>query len=95
VLLHASSGFGLYTWELNFGQTIWDKTQVLLGTSWRMHLGTIWEQMGNKGKKQIILFFPPPLKKKKLDCSWCMLSLPIGYMKFPFPKLFLTIFSLG
>jgi hypothetical protein len=23
--------FILYTWELNFGQTIWDKTEVLLG----------------------------------------------------------------
>jgi hypothetical protein len=33
--------FSLYTWELNFGQTIWDhKIQVLLGTSSGMHLGT-------------------------------------------------------
>jgi hypothetical protein len=23
--------FSLSTWELNFGQTIWDKTEVLLG----------------------------------------------------------------
>ncbi len=26
-----------FRWELNFGQTILDKTQVLLGTSWRTH----------------------------------------------------------
>jgi len=30
---------GLYTLELNFGQTVWDKTEVLFGT-----LG---EQLGN------------------------------------------------
>jgi hypothetical protein len=30
--------------ELNSGQTIWDKTQVLLET--------LWEHFGNKGKKQ-------------------------------------------
>jgi hypothetical protein len=29
--------------ELNFGQTIGVKTQVLLGTSWGTHLGTPWE----------------------------------------------------
>jgi hypothetical protein len=40
--------FSLYIWELNFGQTIWDhKTQVLLGTSSGMHLGTLWELNGN------------------------------------------------
>jgi hypothetical protein len=35
--------FSLYPWELNFGQTIRDKTQVLLGTSSGAHLGTVWE----------------------------------------------------
>ncbi len=38
--------FSLYTWELSFGQTIWDKTQVLLGISWGMHLKTLWK-LGN------------------------------------------------
>jgi hypothetical protein len=28
-------------WELNLEQTIQNKTQVLLGTSWGMHLGTL------------------------------------------------------
>jgi hypothetical protein len=33
--------FNLYTWELNFGQTIWDKSEVLFGNIW----GTTWELM--------------------------------------------------
>ncbi len=32
--------FSLYTLEMNFGQIIWDKTQVLWGTFWGTHLGT-------------------------------------------------------
>jgi len=32
--------FSLSTGELNFVQTICDKTQVLLGTSWATYLGT-------------------------------------------------------
>ncbi len=36
--------FSLHTEELNFGQTIWDTTQVLLGTSWGTHLRTCWKQ---------------------------------------------------
>ncbi len=73
--------FGLYTWELNFGQTIWDKYEVLLGVlgvSWGMDLGTPWElenplgtwweHIENKAEKQNIPL-PHPLhpKKKKLD----------------------------
>jgi hypothetical protein len=30
--------FNLYTWELNFGQTIWDKSEVLFGEQ----LGNLW-----------------------------------------------------
>jgi hypothetical protein len=56
--------FSLYTWELNFGQTIWDKTQELLGTSWGMHLGTFWEQ--GKNTKESLFFPSPPLKRKKI-----------------------------
>jgi hypothetical protein len=49
--------FSLYTGELRFGQTMWDKTQILLGTSW----GTHWKQV----KKTKNPYFPPsPLKKK-------------------------------
>jgi hypothetical protein len=35
------------------------------------------------------------LKEKKSRHFECMLSLPIGCMKFLFPKLFVTIFGLG
>jgi hypothetical protein len=31
--------FSIYTWKLNFGQTVWDKSEVLLGTFW----GTTWK----------------------------------------------------
>jgi len=52
--------FSLYTRELNFEQTILDKTQARLGTSRGMHLGTLWE----------LVSLPPPSKRKKLDRSW-------------------------
>jgi hypothetical protein len=52
--------------------------------------------LGTKGKmKKKIL---PPIQKlkgKKSRHFECMLSLPIGYMKFLFPKLFIAIFGLG
>jgi hypothetical protein len=35
------------------------------------------------------------LKEKKSSHFECMLSLPVGCMKFLFPKLFVTIFGLG
>jgi hypothetical protein len=58
-------------------------------------LGTHWELEGNKGKMK--KFLPPTqnLKENKLRHFECMLSLPIGCMKFLFPKLFITIFGLG
>jgi hypothetical protein len=67
--------FILYTWELNFGQTIWDKIEMLLGTTYLKNnlgtwgisleddenmLGTHWEQ-GRKTKKKL----PHPQKEKK------------------------------
>jgi hypothetical protein len=57
--------FSIYTGELNFGQTIWDKTQVLLGTYWGMHLGTHWEQR-NKTNNPC----PPPTHKKQKTGSF-------------------------
>jgi hypothetical protein len=38
---------------------------------------------------------PQNLKEKKSRHFECMLSLPVGCMKFLFPKLFVTIFGLG
>jgi hypothetical protein len=56
-----------------------------------MHLGTLWEQR-KKTKKSL---FPHPRKAKNWIIHGGMLSLPIGCMKFLFPKLFVTIFGLG
>jgi hypothetical protein len=57
---------------VNFGQTIWDKTQVLLGISWGMHLGTLWEHDGNtlrtRGKKQNKTNPSSPTPSKKTTC---------------------------
>jgi hypothetical protein len=57
-------------------------------------LGTWREHIGSKGKWKKS---PPPqnLKEKKSRHFECMLSLPLGCMKFLFPKLFVTIFGLG
>jgi hypothetical protein len=58
---------------VNFGQTIWDKTQVLLGISWGMYLGTLWEHDGNtlrtREKQKPKTPLPPTPSKKKLDLS--------------------------
>ncbi len=32
-MAHLSS---LYTWEWKFGQTMWDKIEVLMGTNWEL-----------------------------------------------------------
>jgi hypothetical protein len=51
--------------------------------------------LGTKKKWEKI---PPPLKNLKEKNSKhfeCMLGLPIGCMKFLFPKLLVTIFGLG
>jgi hypothetical protein len=70
---------GSWAWGKPYGI----KTQVLLGTSWGMHLKTLWK-LGNplriweliknimgrhweEGKKQNLPIFPPSLKEKKLD----------------------------
>jgi hypothetical protein len=58
-------------------------------------MGTFWEQK-KKGKNPPPL--PPPpknFKEKKSRHFRCMLSLPIGCMKFLFPKLFVANFGLG
>jgi hypothetical protein len=55
---------------LNFGQTIWDKTKVLLGTSWGIYLKTFWEDDKNtklriKTKKKKFLS-PLPFQIKNI-----------------------------
>jgi hypothetical protein len=51
----------------------------------------------NKEEKQTNKQLPltPPQKEKTKAHHECMLSLPIGYMKLLFPKLFVTIFGVG
>ncbi len=85
----------LYTWELNFGQTICDKSEVLLqkywGITWEPHgnmTGTHWEQ---GGKNNNVPSSPPP-KEGYWISRECMLNLPLGCMKLLFPKMFVTIF---
>jgi hypothetical protein len=97
--------FSLYTWELNFGQTIWDKTEVLWGafrvTTWEPGelMGTHTEHDENKEKRQKKKPTPPPsyqvLKRKNLDPSWVHAEPFIGCMRLLFPKLFVTIFIMG
>jgi len=52
------------------------------------------KQMCTPGKKSLS-HTPRAQKEKKLDGYECMLSLPIGCMKFLSPKLLVTIFGLG
>jgi hypothetical protein len=61
-------------WKLNFVQTIWDKTEVLLGNN----LGTWWEQGKKKAKKSPL----PPKRKKNWTPHEGILSLFIGCMNF-------------
>jgi hypothetical protein len=56
-----------------------------------MHLGTLWEQR----KKTKNPCRAHPQKAKNWNIHEGMLNLPIGCMKFLFPKLFITIFELG
>jgi hypothetical protein len=59
-------------------------------------MGTDGDTLRRREKKTKSHSPPTSLKEKK---NWtvheCMLSLPIGCMKFLFPKLFLTSFQLG
>jgi hypothetical protein len=91
--------FSLYPGQLNFGQTVWDKTQVLLGTSWGTHLRTWWEHaenaLGTRERYKKIIPPTPPRKGKNSVHHECMLSLPIDCTEFLFLKLFVTIFWPG
>jgi hypothetical protein len=80
-------------WEHPWG-THWEHMEYienLIGT----HLELEGNMLGTKGKWKN----PPPLTQNFKEKKWrhfeCMLSLPIGCMKFLYPKLFITIFGLG
>jgi hypothetical protein len=51
--------------------------------------------LGTQKKERNYNSATPPPKGKNRAHNECMLSLPIGCMKFLFPKLFVTIFDLG
>jgi len=100
--------FSLYTWELNFGQTICNKTEVLLGTCWGTHwkignlLRTWWEHVGehigNKEEKQKITHPTPlhPEKEKKQGPSWvCGWAFPLAACNFYFQNCLSPFFGPG
>jgi hypothetical protein len=55
------------------------------------------EHFGKKEEKlKITSPTPPPKGKNRAHVEFlCVLGLPIGYMKFLFPKLFITNFGLS
>ncbi len=76
--------------SLNFGQTTWAKSKELLRTSW----GTLEELENHLGTRDICICVYIPLDPYQKEKNWtvheCTLSLPIGCMKFLFPKLFVS-----
>jgi hypothetical protein len=80
----------------NYGQPIiWDKIEVLLGSSWGNSRGTWLKHTMGTYKKNKIPPSPSKPKRKRLSTPKCMLSFFIAYMKFLFPKLLVAIFNLG
>jgi len=67
--------------RVELGQTIWDKTEVLLGTSWKLeepHGNTLGTKGGEMKASHPTLLSP---KEKNRPPHECMLSLLIGCMK--------------
>jgi len=81
------------------GKTYGKKARCYWEHLWRTHwepmehvenmMGTHWELEGNPKKKEK-RSTTPKLKRNKSRHFECMLSLPIGCMKFLFPKLFVS-----
>jgi hypothetical protein len=69
---------------LNFIFLVYIQGSWTLGKPYGIKPRYYWEHIGNKGKKE-----------KNWNIHEGMLSLPIGCMKFLFPKLLVTIFGLG
>jgi hypothetical protein len=65
--------FQFIYWRVELGQTIWDKTEVLLGTSWKLeepHGNTLGTKGGKKKSSHPTLLSPPPQKKKNMSACW-------------------------
>jgi hypothetical protein len=65
-----------------------------IGSTLGEHIGNM---LGTKEKGKKILPHPshPKVKRKQTREFECMMSLPIGCMKFLFPKPFVTILKVG
>jgi hypothetical protein len=77
---------------------IW-KIRNMVGTHWELKGNTVGTHIVNQGKNEKNSS-PHPLppqnfKGKNSSHLGCILGLPIGCMKFLFPKEFITIFGLG
>jgi hypothetical protein len=59
------------------------------------HIGNLVNILGTREKWKKILPPPPTERERKQGTLSACLGLPIGYMKFLFPKEFVTIFGLG
>jgi hypothetical protein len=73
------------------GNTLGEHIGNLMGTHWELEGNMV----GTKDFKKKSSPLNPKHKRKKSRRFECKLSLPIGCMKFLFPKLFGTIFGLG
>ncbi len=73
--------FSLYSWELNFGQTLWNKSEVLLGTSWELgepyknKMRTHWEPQKIKNQKSKIALTVIGTNIGPLSCAYWAFSL--------------------
>jgi hypothetical protein len=87
VLCHGPPFQFKYIWEFNFKQTIWDKSEVLLGMSW----GTILEleehiesTLGTRIFKKITPLPSPPPKRKNWTSHECMRAFSLATWNFYF-----------
>jgi hypothetical protein len=80
----------LCTWELNFGQTIWDKIKVLLGTP----SGITWELGESQGnmmrtrKNFLKLLLPIPQREKTGSIMSACWAFPLVARNFYFQNCF-------
>jgi hypothetical protein len=71
----------------NFGQTIWDKSVVLLGIPLGNTLKTCGSTMGTKSEHKKQMPNKPPPKRRKRSLLECMFNNLIGYVQILFLKL--------
>ncbi len=78
------------------GNTFGEQIGNLMGIRWELKRNMLGTKEKRKNLSPTPLAAPTQnLEGKKSRHFECMLSLPISYIKFLFPKLFITIFGLG